>query len=152
MSRLFAISACFALAFTASAGAAEIEVKMLNQTPSGGRMVFEPNFIKANPGDTIHFVATDPSHNAESIEGMIPEGATPWKGEFSKDVTVTVDKAGVYGVRCMPHAGMGMVALIVVGTDWPNLDEAKKVKNPGGAKKRFDALFKQAEDMKAGAQ
>ncbi|MGB6120129.1 MAG: pseudoazurin, partial [Mesorhizobium sp.] len=38
-----------------TAGAAEFEVMMLNKGEKGA-MVFEPDFIKAAPGDTIRFV------------------------------------------------------------------------------------------------
>jgi len=32
-------------------------------------MVFEPALLKNAPGDTVTFVPTDKSHNAESIKG-----------------------------------------------------------------------------------
>ena len=38
-------------------------------------MVFEPSFVKIAPGDTVRFVSTDKGHNAETIKGMLPEGA-----------------------------------------------------------------------------
>jgi plastocyanin len=57
-----------------AAGAAEIEVKMLNKGEKG-TMVFEPDFVSAAPGDTIRFVPTDKGHNVETIKGMLPEGA-----------------------------------------------------------------------------
>ena len=46
---------------------------------------------------------------------------------------MTFDKPGVYGVKCLPHYGMGMVALVVVGTP-ANKDEAMAVTHPGKAK------------------
>jgi pseudoazurin len=71
---------------------------------------------------------------------MVPEGATPFAGKVNQDVTVTFDKPGVYGVKCLPHYGMGMVALIVVGTP-SNAEEAKAVVHPGKAKQVFANLF-----------
>ena len=97
-----------------AAMAAEIEVKMLNKGAEGV-MVFEPALVKIEPGDTVKFVATDKGHNAESIKGMLPADATPFVGKNGEDVAVTFDKPGAYGVKCLPHYGMGMVALIVVG-------------------------------------
>ena len=44
----------------------EHTVKMLN-LGDGGSMIFEPSVIKIAKGDTIHFKATDLSHNAASI-------------------------------------------------------------------------------------
>lgn len=122
-----------------NAQAAEHEVKMLNKGTTG-MMVFEPAVIKIAPGDTVHFVATDKSHNVESIEGMLPAGAQPFKGEMSKDVTVAFDQPGVYGIKCKPHYGMGMVGLVVVGEP-VNKIEAAAVEQKGKAKQKFATLF-----------
>ncbi|MGE3366714.1 MAG: pseudoazurin [Rhizobiaceae bacterium] len=128
------------LVFLAGAAqAADHQVQMLNKGEKGA-MVFEPALIKAMPGDTVTFVPTDKSHDAESIKGMLPAGAEPFKGKLSEQITVTVPVEGVYGVKCTPHYGMGMVALIVVGNP-ANADEAKAVKHPGKAKKVFEELF-----------
>ena len=139
MRRIMSLAA-FALLMSASMGlAAEIEVKMLNKGAEG-LMVFEPSLVRIEPGDTVKFVATDKSHNAETIKNMLPEGASPFAGKMNADVTVTFDKAGVYGVKCMPHYAMGMVALVVVGKP-DNLDQAKAVPQTGKARQIFSALF-----------
>jgi pseudoazurin len=122
-----------------SARAAEHQVQMLNKGAEGP-MVFEPSFLKIAPGDTVRFMATDKGHNVLSIEGMSPDGATPFNGKMSEDVAVTFDKPGVYGFECKPHYGMGLVGLIVVG-DPVNLADAQAVTQKGKAKKRFEALF-----------
>ena len=132
-------AAVVALMAAGAAEAADHQVQMLNKGEKGA-MVFQPNFIMAAPGDTVTFVPTDKGHDAASIDGMIPDGAQPFKGEMSKPVTVTLDKEGVYGVKCVPHYGMGMVALVVVGKP-VNLQQAEAVKQPGKAKKEFQALF-----------
>ncbi|MGH1331379.1 MAG: pseudoazurin [Paracoccaceae bacterium] len=97
-----------------AAYAETFEVKMLNKLGSE-RMVFDPAFVQAAPGDTIRFVPTDKSHNAQSIDGMMPEGAEPFVGKINKEIEVTLDKEGVYGVMCKPHYAMGMVMTIAVG-------------------------------------
>ncbi len=130
------------LLFAPMASAADHQVQMLNKGAKGA-MVFEPDFIKAEVGDTVTFVPTDKGHDAESIKGMIPADAQPFKGKISEQITVTVDKEGVYGVKCTPHYGMGMVALIVAGKP-VNLEEAKAVKQTGKAKKVFEALLAEA--------
>ena len=86
---------------------------------------------------------TDKTHNAESIKDMVPEGAQPFRGKPSEEITVTLTKEGVYGVKCAPHYGMGMVALIVVGKS-VNLDAAEAVKQAGKAKTVFAELFAEA--------
>jgi len=128
-----------AVIFTGVAGAAEFEVKMLNKGAKGA-MVFEPDLIVAAPGDTIRFVPTDKGHNVETIKGMFPEGAEPFKSKFNEELTVTVTAEGVYGVKCAPHYAMGMVALIEVGRP-VNAEEAKAVKQRGKARTVFAELF-----------
>jgi pseudoazurin len=122
------------------ASAAEHEIRMLNKGEAG-IMVFEPALLEVAPGDTVRFRAVDKGHNAASIDGMIPDGGATWKGGLSKDVDVTFDVEGVYGVRCVPHYAMGMVALIVVGDPSVNLEAAKQVKHRGKAKQRMAELL-----------
>lgn len=119
--------------------AAEFEVSMLN-VGANGAMVFEPDLVQAAPGDTINFVAVDPGHNVETIKGMLPEGVEPFKSKPSKDYSVTLTAEGVYGIRCTPHFGLGMVMLIVVG-DPVNLADAEAAKLPPKAKARLSPLF-----------
>ena len=104
--------------------AANHEVKMLN-SGAEGYMVFEPAVLKAAVGDTVTFKATDMAHNSASIEGMIPEGANAWNGAMSQDVTVTVNKEGVYVYQCTPHSMMAMVGVIKVGEPI-NLEQVKE--------------------------
>jgi len=132
-------TAAVLMTMAAGAFAAEVEVKMLNKGAEGA-MVFEPALVKVAPGDTVKFVATDKGHNAETIKGMLPGEATPFLGKNGEDVVVAFDKPGVYGVKCLPHYGMGMVAMIVVGTP-ANLDEAKAIPQVGKAKQVMAGLF-----------
>jgi pseudoazurin len=142
MKRILTALALGAAVFAAGAAqAAEIEVLMLNKG-SKGTMVFEPDLIVAAPGDTIRFVPTDKGHNVETIKGMFPEGAEPFKSKFNEDFRITLDAEGVYGVKCAPHYAMGMVALIRVGEP-ANADEARAVKQTGKAKAVFAELFGQ---------
>lgn len=137
-------SIILAAAFTTGAAAAEHEVRMLNRGEEG-IMVFEPAFLEIAPGDTVHFRSADKGHNAASIDGMVPEGGPTWNGGLNKDVTVTFELPGVYGVRCVPHYAMGMVALIEVGNPDPDLDRLRQVKHPGKAKQRMADLLARLE-------
>lgn len=145
MTRLSALMLCATvLLSTVSAQAADFEVKMLNKGPDNQAMAFDPPFLKIQPGDTVKFVAVDKGHDAESIPGMLPDGATPFKGKMSQDISVTFDKPGLYGYRCVPHFGMGMVGLIEVGGTASNLAAAKQVKLPPLATKRMATLLDEA--------
>ena len=138
------------LAIALPAGAAEFEVKMLNKGAEGA-MVFEPSLLKIAPGDSVKFLATDKTHNAESVTGMFPEGAKKFAGKINEDTTVTFEQPGIYGIKCLPHYGMGMVAMIVVGTP-PNEEEAKAVTHPGRAKQIFASLFSKLEATRTAAK
>lgn len=121
--------------------AADHQVKMVNKDSEGRAMQFEPAFLAVAPGDTVTFVNADKGHNSESIKGMIPERAEPWKGKINEEIKVTFDVEGVYGYKCLPHLGMGMVGVIQVGDSTDNLDEIKAAKLPGKARTRMDELL-----------
>ena len=108
---LLALSLLFALSL---AGAAEHTVEMKNMG-ADGPMVFEPAVIKVAVGDTVNFVLIDQLHNSESVEGLTPEGSVTWKGGMNQNISVTLDKEGVYVYQCTPHVMLGMVGVIVAG-------------------------------------
>lgn len=141
MNKLIAVMALGAAVFAGGADAAEHQILMLNKGEKGA-MVFEPDFVRAAPGDTVRFIPTDKGHNAETIKGMVPDGAEPFKSKFNKEIVVTLENEGVYGVKCAPHYAMGMVAIVQVGAP-VNLDAAKAVKHRGKAKAAFAELFGQ---------
>ena len=102
-------------------------VKMLN-SGDGGQMIFEPAVLKVSKGDTIHFKATDMSHNSASIDGMPPDGAAAWAGAMNTDISVTLDTEGIYVYQCDPHAMMAMIGVIQVG-EATNMDAIKQASN-----------------------
>ncbi|MXP64174.1 pseudoazurin [Roseomonas sp. M0104] len=140
MSRLIASALALPLLLAVPAAAAEVEVHALNRGGNGAMMVFEPALVRIQPGDTVRFVATDKGHNAESVPGMLPDGAEAFAGRMNETITITFDKPGVYGIRCKPHYGMGMVALVAVGA-LENEAAARGVGHPGRAKQVFGQLF-----------
>ena len=79
----------------------------------------EPAFVHIQPGDTITFVATDPTHNARSV--VIPAGAEKFQTPQSmmrnkgEKFTIKPNKEGVYVYECIPHTPMGMVGIFQVG-------------------------------------
>ncbi|MFV0490203.1 MAG: pseudoazurin [Pseudorhodobacter sp.] len=136
-SSLFLAAPAFFLVLAGTGMAAEHEVKMLNKGEAG-TMVFEPAYVQAEPGDVVRFVPTDKSHNVEGIKGMLPEGVENFKSKINEEYSLTVDAAGLYGVKCTPHLAMGMVALIQVGGDQANIDAIKTGKLPKKARSRMD--------------
>ena len=140
--KIFVVLARAAIAalFACPAMAADIEVKMLNKGSNGDIMVFEPASVKAAVGDVITFVPVDNGHDAVATKGMIPDGVEEFKGMINQELKVTLDKKGAYVIKCPPHFGMGMVALVVVGDGVPaNLEAVKTGKLPKKARERLDA-------------
>ena len=123
--------------------AADHQVRMLSSS-SNGSMVFQPALIRVAPGDTVTFVPAHPTHNAESIAGIMPAGAAAFRGRMNQPVRVTFDRPGVYGYKCAPHLGMGMVGLVVVGNGGTNLAAARQVRLPGRARQVMGNLLTQA--------
>lgn len=133
--------------------AEDFEVQMLNRNADGQVMVFEPAFLHIQPGDTVTFVPTDPSHNAETIVGMLPEGAEPFRGRINEEISVTFEQEGLYGYRCTPHFAMGMVGLIKVGDAAENAEAVQSVNLPPKAKERMIPLIEEAlSDDASGAE
>lgn len=139
---LIVVGAVAVATHAASASAAELTVKMRNQGAEGP-MVFEPSSAKLKPGDTIRFMPTDAGHNAESIPGLAPAGTPPTKGAMGKEIVVKVTKPGVYGFKCLPHWGMGMVFVAKVGDAKLDAAAANAVlaSAPPMTKRRLTAAF-----------
>ena len=115
------------------ASAAEHVVVMQNYA-------FEPNMLNIAPGDSVRFVPAQPGHNAQSIAGMLPTGAEPIAVPFGVETVVTFIVEGIYGYKCTPHYGMGMVGIIEVGAP-VNESAAKAVTHPGLAADVFTELL-----------
>jgi pseudoazurin len=134
-----------AVIFTLAAGpalAANHEVHMLNKGADGA-MVFEPALTNVAVGDTVTFIPTDKGHNAETISDILPAGAAPFRGAMGEQITVTFDLPGAYGIKCSPHVGMGMVALVVVGDAQLDKDAILSVKLPKKAHERLEGAIGQ---------
>lgn len=62
--RLAALPLLLASALLAPSVSAEVhEVKMLNRGATGS-MVYEPDYLRIAPGDSVKFIATQSGHNA----------------------------------------------------------------------------------------
>jgi pseudoazurin len=151
MKRLLAVAIGLATlsAMPVAAHAAEHQVLMLNRDSEGRVMQFEPAFLKVEPGDTVTFVPSDPTHNSEAFPDKLPEGAEPWKGALGKEITVTFEEVGFYPYKCLPHVALGMVGLIEVG-DGGTPEAALAEGIPGKGKTRMEELIAEAQE-EAGA-
>jgi pseudoazurin len=135
--KIFALITTICLASVASAETFQIE--MLDKGEAG-KMIFQPAYLHVRVGDTVTFIPTSKGHNAETIRGMIPDGAEGFKTKISAEVSVTLTSEGIYGIKCTPHYAMGMVALIQVGSAI-NIEEAKLAKHSAKVKAKMNSLF-----------
>lgn len=143
LARVAGVAVLVGSGLSAHASAETFEVKMLNRGEKGP-MVFEPDFLEITAGDRVRFVPTHKSHNAATVEGMVPEGVEGFKSRINDEFETGFDKPGFYGIKCSPHYGMGMVMLIKVG-DATLPQSYRTVDMPARAKPRFEELFERAE-------
>jgi pseudoazurin len=143
---ILAAALTLGLAATATPALAKDYVVHMRNQGAAGAMVFEPAYVKAMPGDTVHFLPTDPGHNAETIPTMLPVGVASTKGAMNKEFVLTATVPGLYGIKCQPHYAMGMIALVQVGKGpSSNLAAANAAKLPPFAKKRMAPLLAAAK-------
>ena len=92
------------LVLTASAFAQTHEVLMKNRG-SAGPMVYEPDYLEIQPGDTVKFIRKHKSHNAASIAELSPAGYPGFIGKIDEEIAVKYDNAGFYGIKCTQSCG-----------------------------------------------
>lgn len=116
---------------------------------------WKPLVTFAKPGDTLRFTQMA-GHDTETIEGMIPEGATPWKSKLGEESFVaTLDKEGMYIYKCNPHMTTGMVGVVVVGDARPPANEAAleaALPNVKVGKNMVQRAIKKAKEAMASGQ
>ena len=138
----FSLSAAVAAGATA-ADAAEYLVRLVTEG-AHGRFRFEPPVVLAAEGDSVRFAPDSRLHAVKTVAGMLPAGASPWRGRMGEEVEVRFGRPGVYGLKCPAHYQVGMVALVIVGNDPANLREARSVRHPPMPTETFGALFAEA--------
>ena len=110
MSRLTIMMTSLFLSFTLAAQAYAADIQM----GAGGNLVFEPNEVTINAGETVTFTNGElPPHNvvfAGHDELSHPDLAFMSGEQFP----VTFTEPGEYEFQCEPHAGAGMKGVIHV--------------------------------------
>ena len=124
--RIFLILLVTFLVAPSSYGA-EFTVNAVTTGANGEMMVFSPGYLKVEVGDTVNFIPSDASHNAESFVSPSPE--TAFVTALGEDTRVTFSQEGVYLYKCTPHFVLGMVGVIQVGKA-VNKNEALAVWKP----------------------
>ncbi len=118
--------------------AADMSIEMLNKDSNGNKMVYSQEIVNVDVGDTVTWLPTSKGHNVEVIAS--PNGMK-LKSKNGKEVKITFDTPGIYYYWCTPHKGMGMIGLVVVGSDLSNIDDIASAKAIGKSKKKLKALL-----------
>ena len=110
MSRLTIMLTSLFLSFTLASSAYAADIQM----GAGGNLVFEPNEVTINSGETVTFTNGDlPPHNIVFLDH--PELSHSDLAFMSgEQFPVTFDKVGDYEFQCEPHAGAGMKGVVHV--------------------------------------
>ncbi len=106
---------------------------------------FNPLVVKINSGDSVSWRNMS-THNSESIDGLIPEGAEKWNSPMSANYKHTFTEEGIYVYKCTPHIGSGMGGVITVGNP-VNLEQIKNADVSGGAGRLVRKAISEAESM-----
>lgn len=75
---------------------------------------FAPAIVFIDVGDTVEW-SNMPSHNVETLDGMVPEGQEKIKTELGQNFAIQFDVEGIVCYKCTPHWGNRMGGIIVVG-------------------------------------
>jgi len=118
--------------------AADMSIEMLNKDSNGNKMVYSQEIVNIDVGDTVTWLPTSKGHNVEMIAS--PNGMK-LKSKNGKEVKIAFDTPGIYYYWCTPHKGMGMIGLVVVGSDLSNIDDIASAKAVGKSKKKLKSLL-----------
>ena len=108
-------------------------------------MKYEPMVVKIAPGDTVYW-ENMPTHNVETIEGIVPEGTEKINTPLGENYQHTFEKEGIYVYICTPHIGAGMGGAVIVGEP-TNLEEIKAADVTGGLGRVVRKTISEAESM-----
>ena len=116
-----------------------------NYTVTAQGLIYNPLVVTIAPGDSVSWTNMS-THNTESLEGLIPEGAEMWVSDMSENYTRTFTQEGIYVYKCTPHFGAGMGGAIIVGEP-VNLEQIKNAGAKGAAKRLVNKAVQAAEAM-----
>ena len=87
---------------------------------------FNPQILHLNIGDEVEWIPVGNGHNVEFL--AVPEEVLiPIKSRINEIFLYKFNVPGIYFYGCTPHMEMGMVGLIIVGKNYHNLEDIKKI-------------------------
>ncbi|MCX4189783.1 plastocyanin/azurin family copper-binding protein [Methylophaga sp. OBS3] len=125
--------------------AEEVKATGKVHTVTAQGLVYNPLVIQIAPGDSVGWTNMS-THDTQSIEGLIPEGAEPWHSAMSENFQRTFTQEGIYIYKCTPHFGAGMGGAIIVGQP-VNLEQVQAFDAKGATKRLVSKALQVAESM-----
>ena len=77
-------------------------------------------------GDTIEWYPDEDGHNVEFLAGPDID-SLPAKSKLNAFHSIVFEIPGVYLYQCTPHGNSGMIGLVIVGNNFDNLEDIKKI-------------------------
>jgi len=127
---------------------------------SSGELVFSPDRVRIQPGESVEWVVESAGHSATAYHpdnhalyrSRIPEGAEPWDTGLLVKVgdrfQRTFTTEGIYHYYCIPHEGAGMVGAIVVGSPAEGAASAAvQPEVPEAARRKLEELITWAKSL-----
>lgn len=127
-----------------------------------GELVFSPDRVRIQPGESVEWVVESAGHSATAYHpdnnatyrSRIPEVAKSWdsgllatKGDRFQH---TFPVEGIYHYYCIPHEGAGMVGAIVVGSPAEGAASTPvQPEVPEAARRKLEELITWAKSLKA---
>ena len=110
---------------------------------------FKPGLLRIPVGTRVRFLNMRGQHTVVSLRKMWPKDVPHVSLTNLASTVISFNKPGVYPFTCKVHGRYGMVMLIAVGDEYPNLEAAKK-RIPGGLPgRRMRMLIAELEDKKS---
>ena len=99
---------------------------------------YSVELAKIDLGDTIAWLLKSKGHDVEMVASP---NDLKFKSKNNKGTSLTFDAPGIYYYWCTLHKSMGMIDLVVVGSDTSNKGDVAKAKALGKSKKKLLALL-----------
>ena len=86
---------------------------------AGDGLAFGPTAVHVDNGATVtwEWTGNGGAHNVVSDDGVFESGSPA--GQAGTTFQYTFEEDGIYNYYCSPHQSVGMLASVVVGTDYP---------------------------------
>ncbi len=143
MHNITKIAVVFVLALFANSGGVLADVIKIQITKFGA---YSKEIVHINVGDVVEWIPTNEGHNVEFL--IAPQkDFLPKKSKMNELYSLIFEEPGIYVYGCTPHLNTGMLGLIVVNTDFHNVEHVNNLKLSPVAVSVLKRMLKKASSM-----